>query len=718
MKPRLLIVGNSADQSARLVGAASDAGWDATLAADPREAIEAVAQDPPRAILVQCGQGDGDGLRLAEDLGRAGPVAPPSLILAVPSEDMDDLRPLAAAMGVFEMIAATGPEVDCQALRCALENLSRAEGSGPAGGVAQGPQVAAAALRLAGRKREASLLKRRVEALRNASEMGSRQVSREEMAPRIVDWAVSLTGSRYGWITLRNPGAPGILYTVARPPSLDQEALNLALSLVQEPLDLDAEELRGEQSLWASLGFGRVLVCPIAGGTSGWIGVADATRAYGGDERSFLESLAAILALQSRNSLALHQAKTATEESKALFKAATLILPYEEPQVVARQVAQTVTSVLGYPHCAVLLPDADGSHLHLAGASGALERVRASLPLEGSGLTVQAFRTGRMVYCPNTAQSASYVPGWELCRAELAIPLIHRNEILGVFDLQSEREQAFQGKDLRVLEAFAQRVAMLLYAARQYQSLLTTKERYEGLCEGAPMGLFTWNMNTGRIEQASAVLKSWAGEEVEGILVESLFTQASRGLWKSWTLKAEREHQPLSAQVQVGGIDEIPPIDCLLTAYPGRGRLQIPGHAVLLARAVEAPPVEPGVDGGPSAPLIPIFLAEPDPVWSSVTRLMLEEWGYPVRVSPDLGELPALLDGPPEERPGLLVVDHTLLDEGGGELIRRWTSPEAPMPLLVLGGTGREGLPTGRVRQLAKPYRMRELREALAKVLG
>ena len=516
MRPRLLLLDPSADRAAPVLGAAAEAGWEGSVAEDLRDAVEALAKNPPAAVLFHLGEGSHDGLRILEALAGTRSGCGTEALVSVPEEMLEDVRPFASAMGAAALLPVRQAKLDLSKLREALDHIKSDESRtvtpcDPA-------RVAAAALRLAELRWETATLARRLDALRSASEMAARQVSKEDLAPRLLDWAVTLTGSRYGWVTLRSLAVSGDLLTITRPPTLDQEALNLALSLVQEPMVLDAKDHREEASLWASMGFSRVLVCPIVGGTSGWIGVADAEDPYGPEECAFIESLASLLTLQSRNSLALQQAKAATEESKALFKAATLILPYEEPEVVARQVAQTVASVLGYPHCVVLLPDSAGSCLHLSGASGALERIQATLPLDGLGLTVQAFRTGRMVYCPNTAQSPTYVSGWAQCRAELAIPLIHRNEILGVFDLQSEREQAFQGKDLRVLEAFAQRVAMLLYAARQYQSLSATKERYQGLCEGAPMGLFTWSMNTQRIEQAAAVLKSWAGEDVEGRL--------------------------------------------------------------------------------------------------------------------------------------------------------------------------------------------------------
>lgn len=722
MKPSVLFLDDRSERVQPLLDAAAQAGWEASRSPDLRQALELSGDLPPDAVVVSVSSRDfRDAIHAASALGDPGQDGGPAVILTAPWEIADDLRPLAAAAGILAVLPEREAGVSPEEIRQVLHRFEPGSPPPPkGGGEASLPALISAALRLVGLQREASLGSRRTEALLRIADLAAHQVPLDELAPMLLDLAVRLTGSRSGWVSLRSTHAPGGLDTVTVPPDLDREALNLALSLVQETTCLDARELSGESTLWASVGFNRILVSPLASGTSGWVGVADAEFPYGPGERVFLEAIASVLVLHSRNSAAFLQAKIATEESKALFKAATLILPYEEPQVVARQVSQTVASVLGYKHCAVLLPDPQGANLTLAGASGALERVRASLALDGPGLTVQAFRTGRMVYCPDTHQSPTYVLGWPECRAELAIPLIHRNEILGILDLQSEREQAFQGKDLRVLEAFAQRVATLIYAARQYQSLHATKERYESLCDGAPMGLFTWSMNTGRIEQASAVLKSWVGEDLEGRLVDTIFASASREVWKRWTTRDGEERAPFSAPVKLGGSSDIPPIDCALTAYPGRGRLHIPGHAVLLAHtAEEIPGGPPGAGSFPATAVGKrVVLADPDPVWSAVTRIMLEEWGYAVGTASEASELADRLEVSDGPSPSLVILDQTLLDWGGNSPLATWLRSPTPGPVLVLGGSDSQTLPPGKVLRLAKPYRMMELRGALEALLS
>jgi len=542
------------------------------------------------------------------------------------------------------------------------------------------------------------------------------KASLEELASLVLNEAMNLTHSQSGWVMIREEPTSEDLFTLIRPETLDRNALVLALSLVQEPFLQEDYGPSEPVKTWQALGFERLIVQPLSQGVVGWIGVANSPGPYTPLHERLIQTFAVMLSLHHQQHQALHRAREAMDEAQALFNAATLILPYEEPEVVARQVAQTVASVLGYRESAVLFPSEDGDHLNLMGASGNLEKLKASLPIQGGGLTVKAYRTGRMVYTPDTHQSPDYEPGWEGCRTELCLPLIHRNQVLGVLDVESASPRAFQGKDLRVLEAFAQRISTLIYAAKQYRSLSETKDRYYKLCEGAPVGLFTWNMNTGRIEQASAVLSSWVGEEVEGKIVDTILTEDSRRSWRSWIEREPPPRMPLDTKVHIAAGADVPPVECSLMAFPGHGKFGIPGHGILLA-TVAGPSEEDQDAPAPQPPThAPVLLCDPDPVWSSVARLMLEDWGYRVLVAEGMESVTALLDTE-DMIPCLLMVDHVTATASSQRWLHAVRKRRPGLPVLVTG------IPTGAVEEvegmaiLPKPYRMSELNRALETLL-
>ncbi len=693
-------------------------GWTVIESRGEKEALDLIAGGGIGMVIAPLWEPSLDGIGLLQTLSSSGGEKRPRVFFRAPAAQAEKWNSILQALGAEGVLSLPN---DAREWGKTVDGMLEKADGGPLGAYDIDLQTLLPRLsRMAAGQSEEIMAEdfaqRCVQAQMKISSAAQRRVSLAEIGELILEAAVELTGSEAGWVIIRQDPASDEHLTLIHPEQLDRNALQLALSLVSEKLHEEVQTGGEFTEMWRTMGFQRLMVFPLSQGSVGWIGVANKGSSYSVVEKTFLDSLSVLLSIHYQQSQALYRAREAMDEAQAQFKAATLILPYEEPQVVARQVAQAVASFLGYPHCGVMLPAKDGKHLDVVGASGNMEKLKASLPLDGGGFTVKAFRTGRMVYSPNAPESPDYAPGWDGCKTELSLPLIHRNEILGVLDVESEQERAFQGKDLRILEAFAQRVSTLIYAARQHQSLTKTKERYHKLCEGSPLGLFTWNMNTGRIEEASLVVRSWMGDEVEGKLVESMLEPSSRRIWADWASLEANKHMPLTATIQMGATEGAPPVECVLTAYPGNGKLGIPGHAVLLARAAE--PVQARALELEDLPAAagPVVLCDPDAVWCAVTRIMLEDWGYTVSTAENLDEILDILERRPPV-PALLVLDQSIPSAAPGRSLRAIRRDWPDIPVLVTGTHAPEFAETDNLRSLVKPYRMNEFRSVIVELL-
>lgn len=93
----------------------------------------------------------------------------------------------------------------------------------------------------------------------------------------------------------------------------------------------------------------------------------------------------------------------------------------------------------------------------------------------GQGLVGTAAATHEMIVCNNTAEDERFLAHLESLhfnpvpdiRAEIVIPLLVNNEVLGVLDVQSEQIGAFSETEQVVLEALAAEVASAIYKAQQ-----------------------------------------------------------------------------------------------------------------------------------------------------------------------------------------------------------------------------------------------------------
>src|SRR6202012_4555343 len=86
----------------------------------------------------------------------------------------------------------------------------------------------------------------------------------------------------------------------------------------------------------------------------------------------------------------------------------------------------------------------------------------------GAGVVGRAAEQRESILLEDVQQAESYISANPEVRSELAVPLIVKNRVIGVMDLQSEQEGDFQQEHRRLLELTASRVAQAIENARLY----------------------------------------------------------------------------------------------------------------------------------------------------------------------------------------------------------------------------------------------------------
>jgi diguanylate cyclase (GGDEF)-like protein len=135
------------------------------------------------------------------------------------------------------------------------------------------------------------------------------------------------------------------------------------------------------------------------------------------------------------------------------------------------EVLSRILSIAGdYFHLkyvAVLLLDPVSGELHVrshAGYEGA-----ASNPLPaGVGLIGAAASSRRPVYAPDVSKDPRYFAGISTTKSELALPLVVRDEVVGVLDCQSEQLNFFDAETIDLLTLFSTQASVALQNARLY----------------------------------------------------------------------------------------------------------------------------------------------------------------------------------------------------------------------------------------------------------
>ena len=154
-------------------------------------------------------------------------------------------------------------------------------------------------------------------------------------------------------------------------------------------------------------------------------------------------------------------------------------------QILQRTI-QTLRSALQVEFLAVVLPDESREFLRIhpsqIGYDVPVEEIR--LPLDGSVAGV-VFQSGKAMLIGDVRDVPFYYPGHPDVRSELCVPLRVGEEVIGVLNIESRKQNAFQEEDLAFFTAIAGELAIALENARLYQREQRRREEAESLYRAA-----------------------------------------------------------------------------------------------------------------------------------------------------------------------------------------------------------------------------------------
>lgn len=151
-----------------------------------------------------------------------------------------------------------------------------------------------------------------------------------------------------------------------------------------------------------------------------------------------------------------------------LYDASQAVLSTFELDEVLQQILGIVRDYFHLQSGAILLVD-DQNRLYSRSYFGAGEVVDADVRLPfGQGITGAAAKKKRPVYVPDVSKDPRYVPFAPGTKSELAIPLMVRDEVVGVLDCESDQLDFFDPGTIDLLTLFSTQASIALENARLY----------------------------------------------------------------------------------------------------------------------------------------------------------------------------------------------------------------------------------------------------------
>ncbi len=183
------------------------------------------------------------------------------------------------------------------------------------------------------------------------------------------------------------------------------------------------------------------------------------------------------------SSPALIRIQTDPIQIEFLMRLANALNTTLDLQTLMHRTAELVRVVIDYKIFSILLLNDRTNDLRMRfqiGHSPETERKRIRL---GQGIVGQAAERKQAVLVNDVSKSVNYVPANPDVRSEMAVPLVLKNKLIGVIDIESEQVDFFKIEHMHLLELTASRVAVAIENARLYTRVSRQAQMLEVLNE-------------------------------------------------------------------------------------------------------------------------------------------------------------------------------------------------------------------------------------------
>jgi len=151
-----------------------------------------------------------------------------------------------------------------------------------------------------------------------------------------------------------------------------------------------------------------------------------------------------------------------------LYDASQAVLSTFDLDEVLQQILVIARDYFHLQNVAILLLDKESGELYVrrqVGWDEGQDQVRLKV---GKGITGAAAQQKRPVYAPDVTKDSRYIVAAKTTKSELAVPLMVRDQVVGVLDCQSANLNHFDSETADMLTLFSTQASMALQNARLY----------------------------------------------------------------------------------------------------------------------------------------------------------------------------------------------------------------------------------------------------------
>jgi len=168
----------------------------------------------------------------------------------------------------------------------------------------------------------------------------------------------------------------------------------------------------------------------------------------------------------------LREIQSSIRDVAVLQDASEMILSSVDLDTVLHHILLIVRNYFGISNCAVMLVDGSSNELYVRAQNGYDQDTTATrrVKIGEQGVTGWAAQHKAPLYVPDVTIEPRYLKAAEGIRSELALPLIVRDTVIGVLDIESSKPDYFSDDMIGLLALFASQAAVALENTRLHST--------------------------------------------------------------------------------------------------------------------------------------------------------------------------------------------------------------------------------------------------------
>ena len=214
---------------------------------------------------------------------------------------------------------------------------------------------------------------------------------------------------------------------------------------------------------------------------------------------------------------------------------------------VVWSIINNVIAKLDFEDCVIYLPDEDHNYLIQVAAHGAKKnhdnKVKDAIRIKfGEGIVGNVAKTKKPRIVNDTSKEPSYIVDDAMRLSEVAIPIVHQGELLGVIDSEYPTKGYYTEEHLTILSTVASMAAIKIVQAKNLEYLETQESHFNRITSSANDLIFLVKVEPGfvfRYESVNKTYESLLGikeSDIEGHTVSEVWgDEIAKGINKSFT---------------------------------------------------------------------------------------------------------------------------------------------------------------------------------------